>query len=253
MPRTSDMSSSAWTGLPGRSAPWLFTVRLFAEDGQSVVEQEIADDDGGYRLNPRRTTENGRPIPVAYAFFDGTVTLPGATPWVLTLEQYGLSLGDNTSDESIEVVAEPRPVATSCAPGPTPADAAALVQSLKSDPDLATTTPVAVSVGRAAGWAIDVVRAPGASTCDSLVLTTSDGGWRGRVPLERGSRLRLYLLDLPDWSTTPVMAIAIVAPEARFEGRDRGRDADHRVHRVPRAVTKTGPGGPWPTPRRSAA
>ena len=61
--------------------------------------------------------------------------------------------------------------------------------------------------------------------------------------------MRLYLLDLPDGSTTRPLAIAIVAPEARFEdvpaaaGRSSSpsssppMDRDMRLHARPLAVS----------------
>jgi len=50
-----------------------------------------------------------------------------------------------------------------------------------------------------------------------LVLTGDDEpAWRG-VRLSDGERMRLYLLDLPESTTTKVLAIAIVAPGATFD------------------------------------
>ncbi|HUG75786.1 MAG TPA: hypothetical protein VMM81_09010 [Acidimicrobiia bacterium] len=68
---------------------------------------------------------------------------------------------------------------------------------------------------------MDVAVAPGASVCDdsssSLVLAHANDVGRGWTRLDPGSHMRLYLLDLPEGLTTRILAIAVVAPEARFE------------------------------------
>jgi hypothetical protein len=123
----------------------------------------------------------------------------------------------------LEIVADPLPVETGCEPGPSPADAAALAQSIRSDPDLDATDPVAVSVGGVDALQMDVVAAPGASTCATgfggpLVLT--DGGDAERGPSgmgEEGGRMRLYLLDLPERMPAQILAIAITAPDSEFD------------------------------------
>jgi hypothetical protein len=66
---------------------------------------------------------------------------------------------------------------------------------------------------------MDVRAAPGASVCEAYpgtqVLTPDDdGSWPG-LTLGQGSRMRLYLLA--EGSSSRVLAIAIIAPEARFE------------------------------------
>src|SRR5688572_32826731 len=48
-----------------------FEIRLFAEDGATVVEQTVEAHVRGVTLNPLLTTENGRPVPVTEMFFDG--------------------------------------------------------------------------------------------------------------------------------------------------------------------------------------
>jgi hypothetical protein len=66
---------------------------------------------------------------------------------------------------------------------------------------------------------MDVMAATGASVCDvwggPQVVTPNDLDDRG-IGLEHGHLMRLYLLDLPGGSAR-ILAIAIVAPEARFE------------------------------------
>jgi hypothetical protein len=169
-----------------------------------------------------KTTENGQPVAVPYGFFDGEVTASAAHPWeVSAFFDVALTLNGFLGGERLELVAGPLPAATGCSQGAAPADAAALAASIGSDPDLEATSPVDVNVGGAVGLQMDVTLAPGASVCETypsvLVLTPDDDGhWRG-VPLDQGSRMRLYLLDLPEGSATRILAIAIVAPEARFD------------------------------------
>jgi hypothetical protein len=206
-----------------------FKVRLFAEGGETVVEQLISLFHFNGRLTLRheatQTTENGQPVAVPYGFFDGEVTVSAPDPWDMS-PFYEVALVQNGQQEDgrVELVGDPLPVATGCAQGPAPADADALAQSIQSDPDLVATAPVRVTVGGAEGLAMDVTVAPGASVCDvfpsTLVLTQGDGYSGPRPPgvdLDQGSRMRLYLLDFPEGSATRILAIAIVAPEARFE------------------------------------
>jgi len=207
-----------------------FRIRLFAEDG-TVVEQSVAvirQEDGRlgllYGFPPTGdfpTTENGQPAPVPYSFLEGEVTFTAALPW--DDSPAALYMGNPGKGERFEIVADPLPVEAGCEPGPAPADAEALARSIRSDPDLEATAPVAVTVGGIDALWMDVVAAPGASVCPYLdggpqVMTTAElqggpweGGWLGQ-----GNQMRLYLLDLPQGSA-PILAIAIAAPEARFD------------------------------------
>jgi hypothetical protein len=65
---------------------------------------------------------------------------------------------------------------------------------------------------------MDVTAAPGASVCGGspLVLGHDNDAEYG-LSLANGSRMHLYLVDVPDGSTTRLVAIAAVAPEARFD------------------------------------
>ena len=56
-----------------------FKVRLFADGGQTVVEQLISSDQGGplgLWSRVTDTTENGQSVAVPYGFFDGEVAAP---------------------------------------------------------------------------------------------------------------------------------------------------------------------------------
>jgi len=206
-----------------------FKVRLFAEGGETAVEQRflINNETGRLRLGYRDggdtapTTENGQAVPVTYLFLDGEVTGAAAWPWEETwFNTWGLLLGGSL-EERLELIGDPWPVETGCGPGPAPANAEALARTIRSDPDLEATAPVAVRVGGIEALEMDVVAAPGASVCEAVpapmvLKADKDESYHG-LAAERGSRIRLYLLDLPEGSSIRILAIAIVAPEARFE------------------------------------
>jgi hypothetical protein len=113
-----------------------------------------------------------------------------------------------------------------------------MAESIRSDPDLGATAPVAVSVGGAEALLMDVKIADGATIC---VPSDAQGNGLPNAVLrplfsykpgasftfvdERaikgpasGEWMRLYLFDAPEGSSMQVLAIAIVAPESRFEG-----------------------------------
>ena len=182
---------------------------------------------------------------VPYVFFDGEVTASAPNPWkVSPFFAAALTLDDQVGDERVELVGDPFPVATGCEQGPAPSDASALARSIQSDPDLQVTAPVGVSVGGVGGLAMDVTVAPGASVCEVIPSTqvlTQDDGHTGPGPpglnLDQGSRMRLYLLDLPEGSGDTDPGDRGRGTRGAFRGRARGGHADHRVHRVPHGLT----------------
>lgn len=193
-----------------------FKVRLFADGGETVVEQQIGWA-GTLGHDERTTTENGRPVAVPYTVFDGGVTVSAASPWRVSVETEVVFVRDDIGVDRIEVMDDPLPVGPGCEPGPTPADAAALAQALQSDRDLKVTAPLSVSVGGADGLVMDITAAAEASACDLgpwPVLTDGGRGWTG---LDEGRRMRLYLIDVPDGLATRILAIAVVAPQSRFD------------------------------------
>jgi hypothetical protein len=225
-----------------------FTVRLFATGASTVVEQPFLverDEDGRpvlvygtldpfeglFGMGDVLTRENGGGLVEPYEFLDGEVTFDAAWPWDWYVGGWGftptmttLQLDDPDQraglDQRLAVVADPRPVETGCDQGPAPADAEALARSVRSDPDLKATEPVAMSVGGAPALRMDVVAAPGASVCEvwpaPQVLTPNDHDVLG-VALEHGQRMRLYVLDLPEGLSARILTIAISAPDASFE------------------------------------
>lgn len=208
-----------------------FTVRLFADGGDTVVEQPISFYDSGGGLQPTSnataTTENGRSVFVPYAFFDGDVTVTAEAPWEANIWTVsGLSLGSSTSDELVQFTRDPFPAATGCTRGPAAADAAALAQAIRSNPELETTVPVAVTVGGAGGLQMEVTQAPDATTCldagsgRSLVLTKptqSIHQFADSLLLGPSDRMRLYLIDLPEGTAEGVLVVAVIAGETRFD------------------------------------
>jgi hypothetical protein len=206
-----------------------FKIRLFA--GDTVVEQLFSTPwDGGLGLeypstgidNAAPTTENGQPVAVPDDIFhDGQVILYAPHPWRHTfMNDHGLIRDNGSTFDEIQLMTDPVPVGTGCEAGPAPADIESLVESIVSDPDLETTTPVVVSLGGTQALSMEVVAAPGASVCDywpaPLVLSSSEQTSAG-MALEPGNRMRLYLLDLPEGLSARILAIAVIAPEDRFE------------------------------------
>ncbi len=199
-------------------AGWIeFKVRLSAEDG-TVVEQHfvvVREENGRLGLEYGSASEYGDPATIEngqalYSLLDGEVTFAAASAWHARLADptsMNLELGCKGTgycSDNFVVVADPLPVETGCEAGPAPANADALARSIRSNPDLEATAPVAVSVGGIDALRMDVVPAPGADTCDPLVLTD-------RVELLRTDRVRLYLLDLPEGMSARILAIAIIA------------------------------------------
>lgn len=199
--------------VPGIEWPYgwtAFKVRLFA--GDTVVEQlfftSLSGPGGldyqydGFRTDIAPTTENGQPVGVPSTYFDGEVTMQAVHPWVgsqLIPEGVGPSTdgGERNGWRRLIVKAVP----ANCQPG-RPANAEGVAESIRSDPDLEATPPVAVSAGGANALMMDVVTAAGASACGFSIAT--------------GDRMRLYLIDAPEGSSMRVLAIAIVIPESSF-------------------------------------
>ena len=203
---------------------WIeFEVRLFAEDG-TVVEQSfvvVRQEDGRLGLvygspnDPIPTTENGQAVPVPYRFLDGEVTFAAAPPWSYTFHDRtsmtlgGVGRGSASQFTMFTIMADPL-TGVGCEAGPPAADVEALVRSIRSNPDLEATAPVAVSVGGIDALQMDVVAAPGASDCGPMVLID-------RLSAGQDGPMRLYLLDLPEGMSARILAIAISALESEFE------------------------------------
>ena len=198
-------------------AGWIeFNARLFAEDG-SVVEQRfvvLRQEDGRLALVYGNASEYGDPPTIEnaralYSLLDGEVTFAAASPWRASLAsptsmslEFGCQ-GTGLCSNNVVVVADPM-VATGCEAGSAPADADALAGSIRSNPDLESTAPVAVSVAGIDALRMDVVAAPGAGVCDPRTVFAGTG-WI--LPTDR---MRLYLVDLPGGAAR-VLAIAIIA------------------------------------------
>lgn len=242
-----------------------FKVRLFA--GDTVVEQlffmphddpEYFPPDGRLGLRYQRdgfgtdiapTTENGQPLAIPYTYFDGEVTLRAAHPWIFyDASEIGLLIPEGpgvrpTTDvaqrhdgwDELVLMADPAPVEVEegCQTGPSPADAAALGESMRSYPFLEATAPVPVSVGGAEGLMMDVKSTAGGIICvpgygrgdlaPGILNPVFDrdaqslGTERLETGVATGEWMRLYLLDMPEGSSMQILVIAIVAPQSRFQ------------------------------------
>ena len=208
-----------------------FEVRLFAQDGDTVVEQIFSvDRDGTGRARVvfdfKPTTENGKPAPVEYGFLDGEVTYRAAYPLEPSQDGYrgrdrlaidGILPDDDAPRRVLVFLADPRPIGPGCVEAPTPADAEALARTIGSDRDVEATAPVAVTIGGTPALQMDVVLAPGASSCSS---ETGVSGWSPLLrdlPFAIGQdRARLSLVDVPGGSAR-VLAIVTITDEDSFE------------------------------------
>lgn len=203
-------------------------VRLFAENGATVVRQVFSlepDETRRLRLvydfqpmgpagSIPATTENGKAVPVEYGFLDGEVTYRAAYPLEPSqdgtrdrdsLAIDGLLPDDDAPRRILAFQADPRLIGTDCVVAPAPADAEALAQRIRSDPDLQATAPVAVIIGGIPALQMDLSLVPAATPCS----------WPARRA-PRADRARLYLVDLPGGSAE-VLAITITADEDSFE------------------------------------
>jgi hypothetical protein len=197
---------------------WMeFEIQLFANGGETVVSQPIRWMETRLTHRPTDTTENSEPVPAAYEFFDGLMTMSAASPWGIGLG-YALELNDEAR-EAIVFVSDPRAVLSSCGSAPEAVDADALASSLLTNSDLEISSPRAVTLGGANALEMDVSLAPEARDCGGWwpVVRPAGDSDRGAANLGRGVQMHLYLVDLPEGSSSPVMGIAVVAAEARFD------------------------------------
>ena len=199
-----------------------YAIRMFAEGGDTVVEQPIyVDDDGDLSHSVTDTTENGEPIPTTYEFFDGQVSVTAALPWGADdLDHWSALKHYEHDEEQIYLIDDPWPATGGCLSGARAADAEALALAVASDPDLVTTAPVAVTIAGRAALSMQVTMAPRAR-CQgdpaTPVLTYKINSIPRLLWIDGGSRIRLYLLDAPEGSSRGILAIAIKAPESRFD------------------------------------
>jgi hypothetical protein len=169
--------------------------------------------------------EAGKP----YRVLHGRVTFAAAPPWDVGFAGPWALWFDSNYEERVVVLTDPVQIEAGCRPGPAPADAETLVQSIRSDPDLEVTRPVAVAVGGVQALRMDVAAAAGARICatwegpgvvrEQGSYSPQDDGGTSDSTVVVGSgrhRMRLYVLDIPGGSSH-ILAIAIVAPEATFQ------------------------------------
>ena len=219
--------------------PMRFEVRLFTENDETVVEQVFSlERDGTGRLRPvydidkgldgsrPGTTENGKAVPVEYAFLDGEVTCSSAYP-AAPISGYIWDQGPDVATvvgaherRLLLILADPRPIGPDCEEIPASADAEALARRIRSNPDLEAEAPEPVTVGGIPALQIDVVMAPNAAACPwqmpDLSSTTPLLLEHAPFVVQGADRARLYLLDLPGGSAQ-VLAIAIMSDEDSFE------------------------------------
>ena len=236
-----------------------YKVRLNA--GDTVVDQLFfSAPDGpagvgyvrdGFATEIAPTTEDGRAVAGPPCDFDGYLTLRAVHPWVnrfhpgdlgcmiqLIPQDAGPStttdLAQRAGWDELVLMADPAWVSTDCQTAITGPDAATLAASMRSDPGLEATDPVAVTVGGIDALTMDVrmnARATGCVNVDTdgnpadpgalfPVLQWIDGvdAVDGRVHLPAtGAWMRIYLLDPPEGSSLPTVQIAVVARGSSFD------------------------------------
>jgi hypothetical protein len=111
------------------------------------------------------------------------------------------------------IIADPLPVDPDCEPGPAPADAEALAH-IASNPDVDSTALMAVRVGGIDALRMDVAFGPGAGCGELGIGPAVVEGFQHLHGSE--SRMRLYLLDLPEVMSALVLGIALAASEEGF-------------------------------------
>ena len=219
--------------------PWAsmtVSARLFTDGDATVVEQQFSwSVDGGLRLDAHATTENGQPIIMSYTSSDDEVTVaaPSTLDDVLGREVRGTTetrtcgsgacgvgrtswparIASNSSTRSpTTMVRSERRLPTALRAGRTQPQ---IAQQLIADPNFETTAPVAARIGGVEAVSIDVTLAPGGEACGIGMIDISR--WIHTIGWDDGSRLRLYLVDLPDGMSVETLAITVVAPEERFD------------------------------------
>jgi hypothetical protein len=196
-----------------------FLVHLFAADGTEVEQQIESHWDGGRSVGIQgglalagTTIENGRPVPMLFAVFEGEVTYSSPSQAAFDIEEPGRQPGDGP-DGLIDFT-DPAVFWSECGQGPVPADAAAFVQAVAADSNFVTTAPVAARVGDVEAVAIDVALAPTGHVCGAYRRDVN----RWIHALEPGKRLRLFLVDVPEGMSMRTLAITVVASEENFTG-----------------------------------
>jgi hypothetical protein len=214
-----------------------FSVRLFADGNATVVEQQISrEQDGGLSLDANTTTENGQPVILSFPSSDGEVTVSAPSTWQMYWPNddgvnqevapdvwFGMLWRDAPYpvDDGHNIgFVDPVAYDAWCAANggspllSAPADAATIAQQLIADPDFDTTAPVTARIGGLEAVSVDVALAPGGRTCGVGMIDIS----RWIHSLKPGSsRLRLFLVDLPEGMSVETLAITVVAPEGDFE------------------------------------
>jgi hypothetical protein len=197
-----------------------YSVRLFADDGATVVDQRVDSHwDGGASVGivgglgmSSMTTENGQPVSMRHAQFDGEVTYSSPSPSSWAIGEPGNDTLLDFTDPALFWSDNLRGL-PNCGQGPVPADAAAFAQAVIADPDFETTPPVAARVGGVDAVVMDVALSPAGRVCGPY--RTDVHQWiNSLVP---GKRLRLFLVDVPEGMSMQTLAITVMAPAAHFD------------------------------------
>ena len=194
-----------------------FEVRLFADGGATVVEQVFRMDSPALGLwyddepDLPGTTVNGQDVPVPTSVFGGDVTFQMIPPWVSQgsddSSQYNLMTDDFQFDAAFQLL-DSGPLVTACDRGSAPVDAQQLAETIASNPALGATDPVAVRIGGVPAVQIDM---------SNGLDDTCKPPEKVEAPNASGTRVRLYLVDLPSGSTGRILALMFISREESFD------------------------------------
>ena len=228
-------------------------VRLFADGGETVVEQPFSVELDlssvvtpapphrltmlNYELGEGPTTENGAPVPESYdLFFNGRVTFSADWSWEQTGS--GPHGPDVTAldrrpehDQLFAVVGDPLTPTGTCDVGDRPRSADALVHNLRSLANLTVSEPQPTLVGSIDAVQLDVNARDHAQGCvvppdadeqpedgPAVLAPRADHNHPEKRlwwGVGRNNQARLYVFDVPG-SPARTVAILVMAPEPDF-------------------------------------
>ena len=228
-------------------------VRLFADGGETVVEQPFRLEEDSqvvvqpapphrlfvleYASGDTPTTENGAPVPEPYSLFGGRVTFAADQSWEdVFFGPHGPDViglyRSNKHDQLFTVVGDPVAPTGTCDVGDQSPSADALVRSVRSRPNLSVSEPRPTRVGSIDAVALDVTAGDHGEGCEAppgayeqpedgpAVLAPRAGPNHPERRLWWGvgsdNRARLYVFELPG-NPARTVAILVMAPKPDFD------------------------------------
>jgi len=173
------------------------------------------------------TTENGQPVPMLHAQFDGEVTYSSPS-------QNSMVVGDERDPSGLIDFTDPAVFWSECARGPVPADGAAFAHAVIADPNFEPLRPSPRASVASRPWRSMLRCPPPAAFARHTARTLNAGSMRSKQGSASACSRRPPGGHL---DADPGDHRQVVRGELR--GRHRGSRPDHRLDRVPRAATAT--------------